>query len=793
MLILTVHKPSKLFKNNLSILEMKKLFFLILTMATFSAMAQENTNQNKFRQLGQELPTPNVYRNASGAPGAEYWQQQVDYKMDIEIDDENQKLIGSSEIKYQNNSPDELSYLWLQLDQNVRAHDSDSPKMRGSSVSGRVSLYGLKRMQNEFDGGFKIQSVKGASDKDLNYTINKTMLRVDLAQPLKPGESTDLKIKWWYNINNTRVNGGRSGYEHFKEDGNNVYVIAQFFPRMCKYYDVYGWQNKQFLGRGEFTLEFGNYDVNITVPADHLVASTGVLLNENDVLSSDQKKRLNKARKTYDQPVIIASREEADERMKDQVKKKKTWKFSAQDVRDFAFATSRRFIWDAFNVKLPNGKESMAMSMWVKEGDCLWRKYSTKAIAQTLRTYSKFTIDYPYPVAWSIDGSMGMEYPMICFNFGRCEDDNTYSKRTKYGHIGVIIHEVGHNWFPMIINSDERQWTWMDEGLNTFVQYLTEQEFERNFPSRRGPANNIVDYMKGDKDKISPIMTNSESIWQFGNNAYGKPATALNILRETIMGRELFDHAFKEYSKRWAFKTPTPADFFRTMEDASGVDLDWFWRGWFYTNDHVDLAMNNVRHFKLDPEDPTKRMEIVKAEKKKQHRNISAIRNEKEIKETYNERDPSLNDFYTTYDSDVPNALDIQEYEEYYAGLSEEDKELMNSGLNYYEIEFENKGGLPMPVILEFEYADGTTSVERIPAELWRMDSKTVTKVFPSEKEVTRIILDPFLETADVDTSNNHYPPQPKVDRFDLFKKSKGRTRDNPMQRDAKAKKLIKP
>jgi len=766
---------------------------MVFSFIALTLSAQENTNQNSFRQLGQELPTPNSYRTASGAPGADYWQQKADYKMKIEIDDENTKLLGTSNITYQNNSPDELRYLWLQLDQNVRAQESDSPKLRENSVSERPSLRGLQRMDNDFDGGFKIESVTNSSNQSMSYTINKTMMRIDLPKPLKAGEKTSFNIKWWYNINNTRKDRGRSGYEPFAEDGNNVYVIAQFFPRMCKYYDVYGWQNKQFLGRGEFTLEFGDYEVDITVPSDHIVASTGTLQNEGAVLTSEQKSRMSQAKKTYDQPVTIATKEEADERIKGKSDSKKTWSFKAKNVRDFAFATSRRFIWDALNVKLPNGKDVMAMSMWVKEGDCLWKKYSTKAIAQTLRTYSKFTIDYPYPVAWSIDGSMGMEYPMICFNYGRCEDDGTYSKRIKYGHIGVIIHEVGHNWFPMIINSDERQWTWMDEGLNTFMQYLTEQEFERNYPSRRGPAQNITSYMGGDKDKISPIMTNSESIFQFGNNAYGKPATGLNILRETIMGRELFDYAFKEYARRWAFKTPTPADFFRTMEDASGVDLDWFWRGWFYTNDHCDLAMNSVKHFKLDPEDPTKRMEIALEERKTAQRNISSIRNEKEIKQTYNEKDPTLDDFYTTYDAAVPNALDIKEYNDYYEKLSEEDKALIDKGLNYYEIEFKKIGGLNMPVILEFEYTDGTKHVERIPAEIWKMDSETVTKVFPSEKEVKRITLDPFLETADVDTSNNHYPPQAKADRFDMFKDSKRRSRENLMQRDNKAKKLGTP
>lgn len=772
---------------------MKKILFFAFVLASYFAVGQENTNQNKFRQLGQELPTPNEYRTASGAPGSEYWQQAADYKMKIEIDDDNQRLHGSSTITYKNNSPDELRYLWMQLDQNVRAQHNDGSKISQSSLDDRTSLRSLERLTNDFDGGFKVESVTNSSNKTLSHTINKTMMRIDLPSPLKPGGKYTFNVKWWYNINNTSKDRGRSGFEHFAEDDNNVYVIAQFFPRMCKYYDVYGWQNKQFLGRGEFTLEFGDYDVEITVPSDHLVASSGVLQNEGAVLTAEQKSRLAKARKTYDQPIMIATREEADDRIKSKSNKKKTWRFKAENVRDFAFATSRRFIWDGFNVKLPNGEEAMAMSMWVKEGDCLWKKYSTKAIAQTLRTYSKFTIDYPYPVAWSIDGSMGMEYPMICFNYGRCNDDDTYAARTKYGHIGVIIHEVGHNWFPMIINSDERQWTWMDEGLNTFMQYLTEQEFERNYPSRRGPAHKIVNYMKGDKSNISPIMTNSESIFQFGNNAYGKPATGLNILRETIMGRELFDHAFKEYARRWAFKTPTPADFFRTMEDASGVDLDWFWRGWFYTNDHVDLAINNVNHFKLDPEDPEKRMEVVKEERAKARRPISEIRNEQDIKETYNEKDPTLDDFYTTYDPNVPNALDIQEYEQYASKLSDEQKELLNSGMNYYEVEFENLGGFPMPVILEFEYADGSTHVERIPSEIWKMDATTIKKVFPSEKEIVSITLDPFLETADVDTSNNSYPPQAEADRFDMYKNSKRRTRDNPMQRAAKAKKLIKP
>ena len=743
-----------------------------------------------------DWPTPNEYRTASGAPGHKYWNQKVDYKMQITIDDDNQVLSGKETITYKNNSPDALSYLWVQLDQNVRAKDSHTQATATNSLENKMSTNALERLEPSFDGGHKIDAVMDQSGKSLPYVINKTMMRIDLPQPLKSGQQTTFQINWHYNINNTQEIGGRSGYEPFEEDGNNVYCIAQFFPRLCVYNDVMGWQNKQFLGRGEFTLEFGDYEVEITVPSDHLVASTGTLQNASSVLTAEQKSRLKQAENSFEQPVIIATKEEADERIKGKATSTKTWKFKADNVRDFAFATSRRFIWDALNTKLPNGKTAMAQSMWVKEGDCLWSKYSTKAVAHTLKWYSHYTIDYPYPVAWSIDGSMGMEYPMICFNFGRCEDDGTYSERMKYGHIGVIIHEVGHNWFPMIINSDERQWTWMDEGLNTFMQYITEQHFERDYPSRRGPADQIIGYMGGDKSRISPIMTNSESIFQFGDNAYGKPATALNILRETIMGRELFDKAFKEYAQRWAFKQPYPADFFRTMEDASGVDLDWFWRGWFYTNDHVDFALKGVKHYQADPGDPKVQEALAMEAKKAKRENISWIRNREEIKQTYNEADPTLDDFYTNYDPDKKDAIDQQNYEKLLEQLDDNEEALLTNGKHYYEVTVEKIGGLVMPLIFEFEFVDGTTEVVRIPAEIWRMGQKEVTKVFPVDKEVKRITLDPFLELADVDMSNNAYPQETAINRFELFKQQRrqrgGGGGENPMQRDRRAKALEK-
>jgi hypothetical protein len=774
---------------------MKQLIVCFFSLLTISLCGQENTNQNKFRQLGTDLPTPNSYRSASGAPGPEYWQVEADYDMKLKLNDEERRIYGEETVTFRNSSPDVLSYLWMQLDQNVRAKDSDSYKIRTSEVDPeRVNMRMIENMEPTFEGGFNIDYVKDVNGKNLNYTINKTMMRIDPPTPILPGASITFKVKWWYNINNTREVGGRSGYENFTEDDNNVYVIAQFFPRMCSYNDVEGWQNKQFYGRGEFTLIFGNYNVEISVPDDHLVASTGTLLNPNKVLTKEQRKRWDQAKKEKVQPVTIATKEEADERMQAKSDKYKTWNFQADNVRDFAFASSRRFIWDALGVPMSDGRTVMAQSMWVKEGDCLWSQYSTKAVAHTIKWYSHYTFDYPYPVAWSIDGSMGMEYPMICFNYGRCEEDNTYTERMKYGHIGVIIHEVGHNWFPMIVNSDERQWTWMDEGLNTFLQYLSEVQWGRDYPLRRGPADQITGYMGGDKSRISPIMTNSESIFQFGNNAYAKPATALNILRETIMGRELFDYAFKEYANRWKFKHPMPADFFRTMEDASAVDLDWFWRSWFYTNDHVDMAIASFKPFTLDTEDPVYESELAKAARAKKPENISAIRNRESIKQTYEEMDTSLIDFYSFDDPLDYDIIDEEAYNKKLEGMTASQKEMLKSGKYFNEIKFENKGGIPMPIIFEFTYEDGTTEVFRIPVEIWKMDAKTVSKVIPTAKKVVSVTLDPFLETADTDTSDNYFPPREEIERFDLFKDE--RSRENPMQRAKRAaerEKVIRP
>ena len=728
-------------------------------------------NTNKFKQLKEELSTPNVFRNAAGAPGPQYYQQKADYVMLINLDDQKQQIHGEETITYTNNSPDPLSYLWLQLDQNVRKPGSDGQLTETSTIEDVSNPWSFKRMMREdnFQGGFNLTEVTDAAGAKLPHTIVGTMMRIDLSKELLNGGSITFKVKWWYNINNRMEIGGRSGYEYFKEEDNYLYTIAQFFPRMCVYNDVEGWQNKQFLGRGEFTLPFGDYDVQITVPEDHVVGATGELQNAAKVLTKAQQERWKKAL-TADEPVFIVTPEEAKEIEKEKKTGTKTWHFKAKNVRDFAFASSRKFMWDAMRVKQET-KDVMAMSYYPKEGMPLWDKYSTRIVAQTLKTYSSHTFDYPYPVAISVHANaIGMEYPMICFNGGRPNADGTYDERTKYGMMSVIIHEVGHNYFPMIINSDERQWTWMDEGLNTFLQSLTEQEWQRNYPSRRGPANLIVDYMKGDVNHISPIMTNSESIWQFGNNAYGKPATALNILRETILGRENFDYAFKEYANRWMFKHPTPADFFRTMEDASGVDLDWFWRGWFFTTDHVDIALENVRWFQLNTHEPETEMAFNKMVDELSGKNISTLRNEEQIEKTENERTPELNDKYILDDPYAVSEEDQNEYKEFIENLNDEDKMHLEKGYNFYQLDFKNKGGLVMPLLIEFTFTDDSKQMIRIPAEIWRMNDEEVSKVFYFEKEVKSIALDPYLETADCEMYDNNWPRKTIPSRFDVFK-----------------------
>ena len=768
---------------------MRRFLFAGLVLATAGAhpaLAQNtNSGTDKFAQLETVLPSPNTYRTASGAPGKDYWQQRADYDIKVTLDDAKQAITGRETITYTNLSPDVLPYLWVQLDQNILDKNSITKATEVSQLQDRMPFQSVEAMLSDFDGGFKIESVTSKDGKALKTVVNHTMMRVDLPTPLRPGQSFAFNVKWHYNINDQLKENQRSGYEYFPEDKNYLYEIAQFYPRMAVYSDNQGWQHKQFLGTGEFTLPFGDYRVSITAPADHVVGATGTLQNAAQCLTATQQKRLEQA-KNAKKPVLIVSQAEAVSAEAKRATGTKTWTYAAKNVRDFAWASSRKFIWDAMQIK-HNGKPVLCMSYYPKEGNPLWGQYSTEVVAHTIKTYSKFTIPYEYPVAISVHGPVGgMEYPMICFNGGRPEKDGTYSAQRKYGMISVIIHEVGHNFFPMIINSDERQWSWMDEGLNTFMQYLTEQEWQRDYPSSRGEPRNMVNYMLTDKTLQSPIMTNSETALQFGNNAYGKPATALNILRETVMGRELFDHAFKTYARRWAYKHPTPADFFRTMEDASAVDLDWFWRGWFYTTDRTDLALESVKSYTPSTADPAVEKARLQQLQAAAAPSISAQRNATDLKGTLVDEKPELKDFYNAYNPLAVTAADQQRYAAYRAGLSPEQQQRLGDTQHFYELSLRNVGGLVMPVIVQLTYADNSQEIRTIPAEIWRKNNERVTKVLVTTQPVISFVLDPFQQTADTDLSNNTFPRQPAASRFELFQQQQ-QAAQNPMQQAQKS------
>jgi len=738
------------------------IFIISATVAQNSGKKEikGHTDQNKFRQLKDVLPTPNNRRTASGAPGYEYTQQKVDYKMDIVLDEEANRIFGNESITYKNNSKDYLEYLWVQLDQNMRAPDSKTPlansEKLGNNPYNGPKTFTKNNILKPADFGFKIEEVKNINGNPISYTVNRTMMRINLPQPLSPGGVFEFNIKWNYLINNSVTDGGRSGFELF-DDGNKNYTIAQFFPRLAVYDNVEGWQNMQFWGRSEWALEFGDYDVKITVPADHIVDATGELLNEKKVLTKEQQKRFEKARTSFNNPVFIVTQDEAELAEKERSNKTKTWHFNAKNVRDFAFASSRKYIWDAMAVNI-NGKTVMAVSLYPKEGNPLWEEHSTRVVANTLEEYSKMTFDYPYSKAISVHADrQGMEYPMICFNYGRPNPDGTYSERTKRGMIGVITHEVGHNFFPMIVNSDERQWTWMDEGINSFVEILAELDYDPNFYTGNLPKD-IVGYMSINQNNLSPIMSQGDYVKNFGPNAYTKPAAGLYMLRQTIMGPELFDYAFRTYSKRWMFKHPSPADFFRTMEDASAMDLDWFWRGWFYTTDYNDIALKEVKKFILTDQ-PTE-------EAKKMAKRYNMDLADFDGKLVYFKKEEK-----GSVASNALIASEIPVIKNHLALMTEDEKKTLKDIPNYfYEVTFEKPGGLVMPIIVELEYEDGTKDRHKFPAQIWRYNDKMVSKVFKTVKEIKKITIDPDLETADIDTSNNSWPKKDNS-KFDKFRK----------------------
>ena len=765
-----------------------------------SAASEPGSGARAFAQLEQKLPTPNVYRTASGAPGERYWQQQANYKINVQLDAEKRAIQAQESIRYTNNSPDRLDYLWLQLDQNRFADDSLDRRSRTESLTqDRVSFDRLRSAQSFDDNehGYTDLTVTDTDDKPLPFTVIDTMMRIDLPQALESGQSVKFNVSWRFNIIDEAAIGGRGGYEHFKDSGTDIFFLAQWFPRMVAYTDYAGWQHKAFLGRGEFTLEFGDYDVAITVPKGHIVSATGELKNPKQVLTAKQRQRLAQA--NADQPTFIVTPEEALTNEAKQHQGLRTWRFSAKKVRDFAWASSEKFIWDAMLHEQPGAEyeQVLAMSFYPNEAEPIWSHYSTQAVIHTMEVYSRFSFDYPYPTAQSVNTweRGGMEYPMITFNGYRptqpekeqsdgevdanASKTPTYSRRIKYGLIGVIIHEIGHIYFPMIVNSDERQWTWMDEGINTFLEYVAELEWEEQFPAFGGKTN-ILDYIPDYMTSTNqvPIMTQSDSILQFGPNAYSKPAAALTVLRETVMGREAFDFAFRTYAQRWKFKRPTPADFFRTMEDASGVDLDWFWRAWFYSTDHVDIAITDIREYRiksLDPEIdfPLDREENARLEPEP----VMQQRNADSGLATRLQRFPELKDLYNSNDQFTVSNRDRNDYVKELESLEDWQRQVLDRALIekpfLYFVDFENIGGVVSPLPLKIYYADGENREIMLPAELWRRDADNVTHLFIEPKAISRIALDEQHQTADADFANNSFPQQIRPSRLELYKRKR--------------------
>ncbi|MFK8010867.1 MAG: M1 family metallopeptidase [Marinicellaceae bacterium] len=795
--------------------------FNLLLSSQLMATTVEQTKgdyKDKFRQLEEILPTPNDYRNAAGEPGKDYWQQQVDYKIDVTLDEKKRRLTAKQNVTYTNNSPYQLKYLWLQLEQNRFRNDSmaeltqtfdgmqspDGGRMSDEKPPAKISLGQLRRQQfmQDVELGYSISEVKDSEGNELKHTIVGSQMRIDLPKSLKSGESTQFSLNFAFNILEEDAVRARSGYEHFPDDarkgGNDIYLLAQWFPRLAAYSDYEAWHNKAFLGSGEFTLEFGNYDVKMTVPEDHIVASTGELQNSGDVLTQKQIDRLEQA-KTAKRPVFIVTAKEALENEKKGTSKTKTWHFKAENVRDFAWSSSRKFMWDAKGYQQGGNEQPfvMAMSYFPKEGGDLWKKYSTESVIHTMEVYSRFTFDYPYPVSLSVNGPVGgMEYPMITFNGPRTiwheDESRTYTLAEKRFLIGVVIHEVGHNYFPMIVNSDERQWTWMDEGLNSFLDGIAGREWDPKIPWGV-EARDIVDYMKSDVQV--PIMTQSDSVLKLGPNAYGKPAVALNILREVIMGRELFDFAFQEFSNRWMNKRPTPSDFFRTMEEASGIDLDWFWYGWFYTTDHVDIAVDKIYQLRLDTKDPDIDLDRRRQEEADKPKSQFVIRNKQEGKKLWVDLNQDITDFHDKNDRFTVTNKDRNKYQEMLAGFDPWERKAFDRAIkedkNYYVMQFSNLGGLVMPILLEMTFADGTKESLHIPAEIWRRSYANVNKliVTDKDKQLVSVVVDPNWLTADIDNENNHYPRRIIPSRIESYKNEESKKRDRmDLMHDMKAK-----
>ncbi len=691
--------------------------------------------QNIFRPIAENLPTPNSFRLADGQPGPDYFQQKVDYRIDVTLDEKKKTISGNELITYHNNAPVELGYLWIQLDQNTRAADAERYLVQDNSLSDPVKASEISRaIGKPFDSDMQIISVKDQNGADLKHRIDGTMMQVIMVKPIIPGGVYRFKIEWTYSINDVNKVRGRSGYETFEKDGNSVFCIAQFYPRLALYDDINGWEVRQFHGQSEFGLEFGDFEVNITVPENHIVGATGELINTNEVLGSELEEKYSVAKRSPER-VFIISEKEALENLKSKAGKTKTWKFKAEKVRDFAFASSQRFIWEGKNVKIGE-RNVFAHSMYPPEANPIWELNVTKAIEHTLISHSERTFEYPYPHALAVHlNRSGMEYPMICFNGRRPDDDGSYSEYQERRLISLIIHEIGHNFFPMIVNSNERAWAWMDEGLNVFMEYHAEKGWDPDYPSRRGTPKSIIGFMSKEKGELTPIMTPPDIESNLSLNDYWKTSAVLNLLRDLILGPEAFDHAFRTYANRWKFKHPTPADFFRTMEDASGRDLGWFWRSWFFSTDHVDISIDTVQWFTVEGNN------YLSYKSKLDHIDSSQGESLK-----FND----LLEFGLRSDTSVVETLRENWNRDWGQKLPKK--------FHLYDLRLKNIGGIPMPISLRVYFENGGSEDFYYPAEVWAKDNSQFSKVIMTEKEVSFFEVDPERKSSDIVQRNNRWP-----------------------------------
>jgi len=552
----------------------------VLLAANISAQEANASNYDYTQPFAQPFYTTNgnEYRSASGKPGPKYWQNSVDYKIDVSLNPDTKEIVGSEEVTYTNNSPDSMDFVWLQLDQNAFKKDS-----RGNAtIPLSSSRYGDKG--SDFDGGYNIKSVTINGQK-VNYTISDTRMQIDLPSELKANGGV-LKFKIDYSFVSPDYGSDRMGV--LDTEYGKIFTVAQWFPRMAVYDDVLGWNTLPYLGAGEFYLEYGDIEANITVPSDFYVVASGELLNESKVYSKDQIKAWNQARNS-DKTVMIRS---ADDVKKEAGKKSsgtKTWSFKITNTRDMAWAASKAFIIDAAKINLPSGKKSLAVSVYPTESDGqdAWGR-STEYTKGAIEDYSKMWFEYPYPQAINVAGiTGGMEYPGIVFCRYTSKGASLW---------GVTDHEFGHTWFPMIVGSNERRFGWMDEGLNTFINDISTKHFNNGEYYRAQPIQAMAGYLFN--KNLESVMTEPDAMRErnIGILVYYKPGSALTVLREHILGKERFDKAFRAYTERWAYKHPTPDDFFRTIENVAGEDLGWFWRGWFINNWQLDQAITNVSY-----------------------------------------------------------------------------------------------------------------------------------------------------------------------------------------------------